>query len=162
MPAYLIAEHIVTDDAKFLEYLTKARPVMAKHGGRYLTKTSTHKSPEGGHWKPDRVLIIEFPDMDAVDAPSTTRLSISRSSPFVSRAQAIKRCCSCLRVHRFPRCQAHIVTRCSLTVCRLSCGDAPHRRIHHHHRSRWHDHHRHWRVDFFRAVNSTLSGAVLI
>ena len=68
MPAYLIAEHIVTDDAKFLEYLTKARPVMGKHGGRYLTKTSTHKSPEGGHWKPDRVLIIEFPDMAALDA----------------------------------------------------------------------------------------------
>ena len=66
--AYLIAEHIVTDDAKFLEYVTKARPVMAKHGGRYLTKTSTHKSPEGGHWKPDRVLVIEFPDMDALDA----------------------------------------------------------------------------------------------
>jgi hypothetical protein len=27
MPAYLIAEHIVTDDAKFLEYVTKIRPV---------------------------------------------------------------------------------------------------------------------------------------
>ena len=68
MPAYLIVEHIVTDDAKFLEYVTKARPVIAKHGGRYLTKTLTHKMPEGGHWKPDRVLIIEFPDMDALDA----------------------------------------------------------------------------------------------
>ena len=33
MPAYFIAEHIVTDDAKFLEYVTKARSVMAKHGG---------------------------------------------------------------------------------------------------------------------------------
>jgi uncharacterized protein (DUF1330 family) len=68
MPAYLIAENIVTDDAKFLEYLTKARPVMAKHGGRYLTKATTHKLPEGGHWKPERVVIIEFPDMDALDA----------------------------------------------------------------------------------------------
>jgi len=68
MPAYLIVEHIVTDDAKFLEYVTKARPVIAKHGGRYLTKTSTHKMPEGGHWKPDRVFIVEFPDMAALDA----------------------------------------------------------------------------------------------
>ena len=42
--------------------------MIAKHGGRYLTKTSAHKMPEGGHWKPDRVLIIEFPDMDALDA----------------------------------------------------------------------------------------------
>jgi len=54
MPAYFIAEHIVTDDAKFLEFVTKARPVMAKHSGRYLTKTSTHKMPEGGHWRPER------------------------------------------------------------------------------------------------------------
>src|SRR5262249_48832765 len=66
--AHAIAEHIVTDDAKFLEYVTKARPVMAKHGGRYLTKTSTHNSPEGGHWKLDLVLVIECPDMDALDA----------------------------------------------------------------------------------------------
>src|SRR5215472_17098017 len=74
MPAYLIAEHIVTDDAKFLEYVTKARPLMAKHGGRYLTKNSSHQMPEGGHWKPDRVLIIEFPDMDALDALLTLRI----------------------------------------------------------------------------------------
>ena len=53
MPAYLIAEHIVTDPAKFDEYVTKVRPMIAKHGGRYLTKGSTHKLPEGGHWKPE-------------------------------------------------------------------------------------------------------------
>jgi uncharacterized protein (DUF1330 family) len=67
MPAYLIAEHIVTDPAKFDEYVTKVRPMIAKHGGRYLTKGSTHKLPEGGHWKPERVVIIEFPDMDTLD-----------------------------------------------------------------------------------------------
>jgi uncharacterized protein (DUF1330 family) len=41
--------------------------MMAKHGARYLTKGSTHKLPEGGHWKPERVVIIEFPDMDALN-----------------------------------------------------------------------------------------------
>jgi uncharacterized protein (DUF1330 family) len=55
MPAYLIAEHIVTDPAKFQEYLTKAGPMMAKHGARYLTSGSTHKFPESDHWKPERV-----------------------------------------------------------------------------------------------------------
>jgi uncharacterized protein (DUF1330 family) len=45
MPAYLIAEHIVTDPAKFDEYVTKVRPMIAKHGGRYLTKGATHKLP---------------------------------------------------------------------------------------------------------------------
>ena len=68
MPAYLIAEHIVTDPVKFEEYRTKVGPMMAKHGARYLTKGGTHKLPEGGHWKPERVVIIEFPDMDALYA----------------------------------------------------------------------------------------------
>ena len=50
------------------KYRTKIEPVMANHGGRYLTKGSTHKLPEGGHWKPDRVVIIEFPNMDSLYA----------------------------------------------------------------------------------------------
>ena len=62
MPAYLIAEHIVTNQAKFEEYRTKVGPMIAKHGGRYLTKGGSHLLPEGGHWKPERVVIVEFPD----------------------------------------------------------------------------------------------------
>jgi uncharacterized protein (DUF1330 family) len=68
MTAYLIAEHIVTDAAKFEEYRTKVGPMIAKHGGRYLTKGGSHKMPEGGHWKPERVVIIEFPDMASLNA----------------------------------------------------------------------------------------------
>jgi uncharacterized protein (DUF1330 family) len=68
MPAYLIAEHIITDEAKFREYRTKVEPMMAKHGGCYLTTGAAHKLPEGGHWKPERVVIIEFPDMNSLDA----------------------------------------------------------------------------------------------
>ena len=68
MAAYLIAEHIITDAAKFDEYRTKVAPMMAKHGGRYLTKAGSHKLPEGGHWAPQRVVIIEFPDMESLDA----------------------------------------------------------------------------------------------
>ena len=33
MPAYLIAEHIVTDAAKFEEYRTKVGPMMASMAG---------------------------------------------------------------------------------------------------------------------------------
>jgi uncharacterized protein (DUF1330 family) len=68
MPAYLIAEHIITNQPKFDEYRTKAAPMMAKHGGRYLTKGGSHILPEGGHWKPERVVIIEFPDMSSLNA----------------------------------------------------------------------------------------------
>ena len=68
MPAFLIAEHIITDSAKFEEYRTKIGPMMARYGGRYLTKGNTHTMPEGGHWKPERVVIIEFPNTEAIDA----------------------------------------------------------------------------------------------
>ena len=68
MPAYLIAEHIITDEPKFDEYRTKVAPMIAKHGGRYLTKGRSHILPEGGHWKPERVVIIEFPDMSSLNA----------------------------------------------------------------------------------------------
>lgn len=68
MPAYLVVEHIITDAAKFEEYRTKVGPLIARFGGRYLTKGSTHRQPEGGHWKPERMVVIEFPDMQALDA----------------------------------------------------------------------------------------------
>jgi uncharacterized protein (DUF1330 family) len=47
MPAYLIAEHIITNQPKFEEYRAKAGPMIAKHGGRYLTKGGSHILPEG-------------------------------------------------------------------------------------------------------------------
>jgi uncharacterized protein (DUF1330 family) len=67
MSAYLIVEHIITDAAKFEQYRTAVGPMIAKHGGRYLTKGGSHGLPEGGHWKPERVVIIEFPDMQALE-----------------------------------------------------------------------------------------------
>jgi uncharacterized protein (DUF1330 family) len=68
MPAYVVVEHIITDPAKFEEYRVKVGPMIAKHGGRYLTKGGSHKMPEGGHWKPERMVVIEFPDMDSLYA----------------------------------------------------------------------------------------------
>ena len=67
MPAYLIAEHIITDAERFDEYRRKVAPTIARFGGRYLTKPGTHALPEGGHWAPERVVIIEFPDMQALN-----------------------------------------------------------------------------------------------
>ena len=66
MPAYLIAEHVITDATQFEEYRAKAAPMIARYGGRYLTKGGSHRLPEGGHWRPERVVIIEFPDMDSL------------------------------------------------------------------------------------------------
>jgi uncharacterized protein (DUF1330 family) len=68
MPAYLIVECIIADAAKYEKYMAKVRPMVAKHSGRYLTKGGSHKFPEGGHWEPESVVIIEFPDMNALNA----------------------------------------------------------------------------------------------
>jgi len=70
MPAYLIAEHKITDTAKFEEYRVKVGPIIARHGGRYVTKGGSQKVLEADNavWQPDRVVIIEFPDMAALNA----------------------------------------------------------------------------------------------
>lgn len=68
MTAYYIAEHIITDQAKFEEYRVKVLPMIESYGGRYLTKGGSHKFPEAPHWKPERVVIIEFPDMSRLNA----------------------------------------------------------------------------------------------
>ena len=62
MPAYLIVEHVITDAVKFEEYRVKVGPMIARHGGRYLTKGGSHKMPEGGQWKPERVVIKPVPN----------------------------------------------------------------------------------------------------
>jgi uncharacterized protein (DUF1330 family) len=68
MPAYLVVEHIITDPVGFEEYRRKVGPLIARFGGRYLTKGNAHKQPEGGRWRPERMVIIEFPDMGSLEA----------------------------------------------------------------------------------------------
>jgi uncharacterized protein (DUF1330 family) len=68
MPAYVVAAHKITDPGKFEEYKTKVGPMVVKYGGRYLTRGDNLKMPEGGHWTPERVVIIEFPDMASLNA----------------------------------------------------------------------------------------------
>jgi uncharacterized protein (DUF1330 family) len=72
MPAYYIGEHKITNAAVFDEYLVKVIPMIERCGGRYLTKTGTHEILEGD-WQPNRVVIVEFPDMTSIrrwyDAP---------------------------------------------------------------------------------------------
>jgi uncharacterized protein (DUF1330 family) len=68
MSVYYIAEHIITDAVKFEEYRVKVAPMIASYGGRYITKAGSNKFPESPHWKPERVVIIEFPDMERLNA----------------------------------------------------------------------------------------------
>ena len=67
MPAYLIADTHITDHATYDEYKRQVVPVIAKFGGRFLARGGRHEVLEGT-WQPARVVLIEFPDMDALKA----------------------------------------------------------------------------------------------
>jgi uncharacterized protein (DUF1330 family) len=68
MAAYWIAAHTITDPARFEDYRVKVAPMIAKHGGRYITRIGSHKLLESARHPPDRVVIIELPDMSALYA----------------------------------------------------------------------------------------------
>jgi len=67
MTAYWIGEHAVTDPATFDEYLRQVIPMIERFGGRYLTRGGAHQVLDGD-WHPNRVVIVEFPDMAAIRA----------------------------------------------------------------------------------------------
>jgi uncharacterized protein (DUF1330 family) len=62
MPAYLIADVEVHDQNVYAEYRRQVLPLIQKHGGRFIVRGGAHEVLEG-EWKPQRLVIIEFPDM---------------------------------------------------------------------------------------------------
>lgn len=67
MAAYLIADVDVTDMAVFDEYRREVPATEARFGGHYLARGGATRVLEGD-WDPHRLVIIEFPDMAALDA----------------------------------------------------------------------------------------------
>ena len=65
MVAYWIGEHAIMDATKFEEYLRKVIPIIERFGGRYLTRVGAHEVLDGA-WHPNRVVVIEFPDMATI------------------------------------------------------------------------------------------------
>jgi uncharacterized protein (DUF1330 family) len=68
MPAYVIAA--VTDawdQDKLVRYREGNTDVVAAHGGRFVARGGEQELLEGD-WDPKRLVIIEFPDMDAARA----------------------------------------------------------------------------------------------
>jgi uncharacterized protein (DUF1330 family) len=68
MPAYVIAA--VTDawdQDKLREYRERNTAVVEAHGGRFIVRGGPHEVLEGD-WNPQRLVIIEFPDMAAARA----------------------------------------------------------------------------------------------
>ncbi len=61
MSAYLIAMIQVHDADVFQDYVARTPNIVARHGGKYLTRGAVVSSLEGPHFD-ERLVIIEFPD----------------------------------------------------------------------------------------------------
>ncbi|MCI4336679.1 MAG: DUF1330 domain-containing protein [Thermoplasmata archaeon] len=66
MAAYLISEVDWHDSDKAKEYREKFGPALEKFGGRTLCAGPPRVIE--GDWKPPRVVVLEFPSMDSLNA----------------------------------------------------------------------------------------------
>ncbi len=64
MPAYILAEIQVTDEAAYEPYRPLAAASIARFGGRYLVRGGKAELFEGMP-APERMVVIEFSDADA-------------------------------------------------------------------------------------------------
>jgi uncharacterized protein (DUF1330 family) len=64
MVAYVIADAEILDPVKYEEYKKLTPGAIAKHGGRFLARGGQTAVLEGD-WRPNRMVIIEFPSLEA-------------------------------------------------------------------------------------------------
>ena len=68
MAVYVIAEIKVTDDSWVADYAANVHPIVAKHGGKYLSRSGNVKVLEGEDRANTLIAIIQFPDAASVEA----------------------------------------------------------------------------------------------
>ena len=67
MKAYLVLDLSVNDFAGFRRYIAEIPAFIARHSGKYIVQGVQPTTIEGD-WKPERMVIIEFPDRDNAEA----------------------------------------------------------------------------------------------
>ncbi|MDJ0642919.1 MAG: DUF1330 domain-containing protein [Erythrobacter sp.] len=68
MPAYSVLDVTPTSDEWIEAYLPAANALVAKHGGRYLARTSDHEQVEGAPVEAALRIVIEWPSKEAAKA----------------------------------------------------------------------------------------------
>jgi uncharacterized protein (DUF1330 family) len=63
MKGYLVLDLSIKILEGFLEYAEKIPAFIEKHGGRYIVQGVVPEKMEG-EWKPDRLVILEFPSTE--------------------------------------------------------------------------------------------------
>jgi uncharacterized protein (DUF1330 family) len=67
MKAYLVLDLSVNDFGGFRKYIAEIPAFIAKHSGKYIVQGVQPTIVEGD-WKPERVVIIEFPEREQAEA----------------------------------------------------------------------------------------------
>lgn len=84
MTIYVIADIKVTDDSWIPEYAANVHHIIHKHGGKYLTRTTSITTVEGEALDTTLIALIEFPSMEALGAFA----SDSDYAPYAEARQA--------------------------------------------------------------------------
>ncbi|MDK4717833.1 DUF1330 domain-containing protein [Rhizobium sp. CNPSo 3968] len=91
MSAYLVVDLEIYDMKSIEEYRNKALPLVSKLGGRLIALDSAPLELED--WQSTNMLIIEFPDKDAIrklfESPDYLPLAAQRQAAAKSRIIAI-------------------------------------------------------------------------
>lgn len=95
MVVYMLAEIEVKDPETYAQYVAQARPLVERHGGRYLARTS-RVLPVAGDWRPERILLLEFDSLEKLQAcfgsEEYRRIAPLRERSTVSRSIVIEGC----------------------------------------------------------------------
>jgi uncharacterized protein (DUF1330 family) len=67
MKAYLVLDFAILDLEGFRPYIAAIPAFIAKHSGRYLVQGAVPTTMEGD-WKPERLVILEFPARQNAEA----------------------------------------------------------------------------------------------
>jgi uncharacterized protein (DUF1330 family) len=67
MKAYLVLDFSVNDLIGFRKYIAEIPAFIGKHAGKYLVQ-GVQPTPMEGDWKPERMVIIEFPERKKAEA----------------------------------------------------------------------------------------------
>ncbi len=65
--AYVLFDVNIIDMARYQDFMQLVKPAIEAAGGTYLVRGAEHKVLEGD-WNPDRLVIFEFPSVEAAEA----------------------------------------------------------------------------------------------
>ncbi len=64
MTAYAIFDVEIHNMERYQDFMAQVKPALEAAGGRYLSRGGAHKVYEGD-WTPRRIVLVEFPSVDA-------------------------------------------------------------------------------------------------